>query len=297
MSEPEVLSDARRPAAGSPPVRPLLNSMRVLLVVAGVLVVLAGIQLFVFPLRTDRYFAWTISPAMTAVFLGAAYWSSAPFEFVASRARSWAEARIAVPTVFVFTTLTLVVTVVHRDRFHFGPEHQGWTRAVTWAWLAVYVVVPVIMATVWVRQVRVPGGDPPRRHPLPRWLTAVVGVQAVLFTGVGAALLVAPARSAWWPWTLTPLTGRAIGAWVVSLGVAAAHALVERDAVRVRPAAVADLAFAVLQAVALLRHGGDLDTGPMGWSVVVAVLVSMAVVGTVVLVRARDAHREVAGAG
>src|SRR3954470_7030798 len=125
--------------------RLLLASMRRLLVVAAVLVFLAGVPLFVFPLRTERYFAWTIDVPMTAVFLGAAYWSSRAFEWSASRRRWWCDARIAVPTVFVFTTLTLVATLVHVDKFHFGAEHAGWTRVVTWAWLAIYAVVPVLM--------------------------------------------------------------------------------------------------------------------------------------------------------
>ena len=34
--------------------------MRALLVAAAVLVFLAGVQLFVFPLRTETYFAWTV---------------------------------------------------------------------------------------------------------------------------------------------------------------------------------------------------------------------------------------------
>ena len=93
--------------------RLLTRPMRILLVVAGVLVFLAGVQLFVFPLRTDRFFAWTIAPPMTAVFLGASYWSALAFEWSAAAQRRWSDARIAIPTVFVFTTLTLVATLVH----------------------------------------------------------------------------------------------------------------------------------------------------------------------------------------
>ena len=88
----------------------------------------------------------------------------------------------------------------------------------------------------------------------------IVVVQAVAFLGMGAALFIAPVRaSGWWPWALTPLTGRAVGAWIFSLGVAAAHALWERDARRIRPAAWADVTFGLLQAVALLRHGNAVD--------------------------------------
>ena len=43
--------------------------------------------------------------------------------------------------------------------------------------------------------------------------------------GSAGRLLIAPtAVMALWPWTLTALTGRAIGAWLIGLGIAAGHA-------------------------------------------------------------------------
>jgi hypothetical protein len=126
--------------------------------------------------------------------------------------------------------------------------------------LAIYSIVPVLMTVLMVEQGRVRGEDPPRAVSPPLWLAALVLVQAVVLLGLGAALLVSPLRAAaLWPWTLTPLTGRAIGAWLFSLGVAAAHALREGDLARVRPAAVAYLTFAVLQAIAVARFPHTLD--------------------------------------
>lgn len=260
--------------------RPLLPSMRRLLVVAAVLVFLAGLQLFVFTERTERYFAWTIEPSLTAAFLGASYWSSAAFELSAARQRRWDRARIAVPTVFVFTSLTLVVTLVHLDRFHLGSEFELATQAVTWAWIAIYAVVPVLMAVVWWRQSRVPGTDVARSAPLGRGVRALVVAQAVLLLGIGLPLLVVPTWAApAWPWELTALTGRAIGAWLTSLGVAAVHALVEGDVERVQPAARAWVVFAVLQAWALVRYPSTFDwSSPSGW-IYLALLVSAFVVG------------------
>ena len=46
---------------------PVTRGMRVLLVVAAVLVFLAGLQLTVFPTRTAEWFSWTIDVPMTAV--------------------------------------------------------------------------------------------------------------------------------------------------------------------------------------------------------------------------------------
>ena len=67
--------------------------MRALLLVAAVLVFLAGLQLTVFPTRTADWFAWTIDVPMTAVFLGAAYWSSAVLEVAGARSSGWGRAR------------------------------------------------------------------------------------------------------------------------------------------------------------------------------------------------------------
>ena len=83
------------------------------------MVLLAGVPLFVGSEQTDQYFAWTIRPPLTAAVLGALYWSAVPFVFLSAREREWANARLAVPGVLVFTTLGLIATVLHADRFHF----------------------------------------------------------------------------------------------------------------------------------------------------------------------------------
>jgi hypothetical protein len=233
------------------------------------------VQLFVFPLRTDRYFAWTIDSPMTAVFLGASYWSAVGLEVGAGRAARWSGARIAVPAVFVFTTVTLVVTLVHLDSFHLDGDLPLGPRAVTWAWLAIYAAVPVLMVAATIAQRRestavpVPGG-------LPGAVRAVLVALAAVLLGLGVALLVAPGwADGAWPWPLTPLTGRAVGAWLVGLGTAAAHARLLDDRASLRPLGITGVVFGVLQIVALARHGEELDWGSApaaGYLAVIAVL-------------------------
>ena len=48
--------------------------------------------------------------------LGAGYLAAAVLEVVADRQASWTRAQVAVPSVLVFTTLTLMVTLLHLDR-------------------------------------------------------------------------------------------------------------------------------------------------------------------------------------
>ena len=94
------------------------------------------------------------------------------------------------------------------------------------------------------------------------------------------ALFITPEHTvSWWPWALTPLTGRATGAWAFSLGVAAVHALWENDVARVRPAAFAYAAFAVLETVSVLRFADDGDWSSASGIVYLAFLASSAVVG------------------
>src|SRR5918998_1417247 len=100
--------------------RLLSAGMRRLLFAAGVLIFAAGIQLFVFTELTATRFAWTVEPPLTAAFLGASYWARVALEWPPPAERGWPRARGAPPAVFVFTTLTLVATLLHLDRFHLG---------------------------------------------------------------------------------------------------------------------------------------------------------------------------------
>lgn len=274
-------------------VRPLSAAMRRLLQAATVLVFLAGLTLFTAPERTHEWFAWTVDPPVTAAFLGAAYWASATVEWTSARAATWAHARVAVPSVLTFTTLTLLVTLAHLDAFHLGDDKQALTRGIAGAWIAIYAIVPMLLAVVWVRQRRADGTDPEGSHPLPTWVRACCIVMAAALLGLGVWLLVRPEQVAeWWPWHLTPLTGRAIGAWFVGLGVSAASTAREGDARRVRPVAIGAVTLALLAAVALLRYPSDLTWSGGGAAVVIGLLTSWAVLGAVLLALARAEPRQ-----
>jgi hypothetical protein len=258
---PGTSSAAPAAVASAPePLAPVAPGLRRLLYVAAVLVFLAGVQLFVFPLRTARYFPWTVNPPMTAAFLGAAYWSALGLEIGAARARTWSRARIAIPGVLVFTVATLIVTLTHLSKFHLHAVPVS-ARAVTWAWLAVYTIVPILMVVTFLAQLRLatavlkPGG-------LPVPVRVILAALTALLLGLGLAMLVAPgwADSAW-PWPLTPLTSGAIGAWLLGLGAAAGHAFILNDRESLRPLGYTGVAFGILQTIALVLHGDAFDWG------------------------------------
>ena len=278
--------------------RRLSPAMRGLLVGFVLLTALATNQLYILSAHTDSYFAWTIKPPLTAAFLGAGYAAGLVLVLLGLRAQAWVEARIAVVTVAVFSALTLLATVLHRDRFHFSAEGSV-ARFAAWFWLGIYIVVPLALAVLIVLHQRRPGIDPPRRDPIPLWLAGAFALQGLIMLVVGVALYVAPSTARTiWPWTLTPLTARAVAAWLVAFGVAAVLTLVERDLSRLAAGAVAYTVFGVLELIALLRFGevGRWDT-PAG-IVYLVVLISVVPVGAAGcwLVADRARRRRAAGA-
>jgi hypothetical protein len=267
---------------GNPSSALMVPAMRRLLIFAAVLVFIAGAQLFILSDQTARFFAWTVDPPLTAAFLGAAYWASGVMEWLAARERFWVHARIAVPSVLIFTLLTLVATLIHIARFHFESSDPI-TLAATWAWLAIYVAVPPLMLYGLARQWRASTHDLAREDPLPMAVRVFFGVFAIVLLIVGVAFFVAPEATVYiWPWTLTPLTGRAVGAWLIGLGLTSAQLTRENDALRVRPAIVSALTLAILEIVALVRYSSDVDwTRLLAWVYIIFIVGLLLASGTI----------------
>lgn len=258
------------------------------------LTALATNQLYVLSAHTDAWFAWTILPPITAAFLGAGYAAGCLLMVLALRSGAWAYARVPVLTVVVFAWLTLVATLLHLDRFHFGAAGLV-AHAAAWFWLAVYVVVPPALTALAIAQEREAGRDPAPGPPAPGWLVAAFAAQGLLMCAIGAVLFVTPGTAdTVWPWRLTPLTARVVAAWLIAFGVAAVLALRRRDLDRLASGAAAYTLFGVLQLVAVARFG--LDAGPLSIAYVVLMASVVAVGATGTLAAARGRRRAAADA-
>jgi hypothetical protein len=251
-------------AADTPDIRPHSVGLRRFYYVAVLLVTSVGFFLFVLSESTDRWFAWTIQPPLTAAFLGANYWAAFFLAFLSAREPIWARTRITYAVSVVFTSLTLLATLLHLDKFKFD-------NANGWLWVIVYVTVPPLLVFLLPGQLRLPGGEPPRAAPIDRWLLPIMAVQGAIVLVIGTALIVAPSTSdSLWPWQLTPLTSRAVGAWLLALAAGLAVTLFERDWARIRVAAVTFTAGPLLQFVALARFSDTVNWNSAGiWAYLV----------------------------
>lgn len=254
------------PATG---VRQTAAGMHLVFWIGSILVSAAGIQLFVLSDHTDRLFAWTIKNPLTAAFLGAFYFTALVLAFLSGREQAWARARVGVTGVVVFISLTFVLTLKHLGLFHFHSNGLA-AKGAAYLWFVVYMLAPIGAVIAWISQLRSPGVDPPREHLLPAWFRAIVAIQGAIVLGVGLWLFVAAPNgdTAIWPWTLTPLTARAIAAWMIGLGLVLALAVYENAWERIRNALGAYVVLGVLELVALARypHVKGLDWGaPKSW--------------------------------
>jgi peptidoglycan/LPS O-acetylase OafA/YrhL len=219
------------------------------------LALIAGLLLFAGATRTDDYFAWTIEPPQTAAFLGAAYWSAAILFRWASVQRQWERVRIAAFPEFTVAILLLVATELHLDKIHsdlFG-----------YFWVAAYAVaVPVLIYLVASDETDDSAGGHDPALPMPGWLRLALALQAVAFAVYGAGLFVAPSGfDAAWPWTLTPLTARAIGAFLLGFALAAVMAVRADCLRRFRGAALTYAALGALQLLGAALHSSDFHGG------------------------------------
>ena len=247
--------------------RTVIPAFRWLLGPSVVLAIGASASLYLRPDDTDEFFAWTIQPPLTAALLGAAFGGTLVLFALALRETVWANARIVIPAPLTLSTLLLIATLIHLDKFHL--DEGGVAAVVAWIWLVVYIIVPPVFVVVTVLQLRAPGGDPLRSVPAPSWLRGAMLVYGGAAVIGGAILFVIPEEVApHWPWAITPLTGRAVAAWLVGLGVAGLQAVYEADFRRLRAAVGGFSVIGGLGLLAVARFSDDVDWDVGGWMLV-----------------------------
>jgi hypothetical protein len=175
----------------------------------------AFVILYWFPGRTADLWAWTIMPEMTAMFMGGGYLAGAWLFLRIATSAQGHKANVALVAVSVFTLLLLLATLFHWDRFNH--DHVSF-----WAWLALYVVTPVLLPVLWFNNRRTDPGVPTPEDvvipPVVRGLMTAGGALALIFALV---MFVRPTLVLEeWPWTLTPLTARTLSAFIAFPAVA-----------------------------------------------------------------------------
>src|SRR2546421_11190695 len=178
------------------------------------LVVAFGI-LYLFPDHTRELFAWTIQPRMSAMLLGAAYIGGSYFFVRVATLARWHWVKVGFLPVTTFATLMGIATILHWDRFNHGSISF-------FAWAGLYFTTPFLVFLLWLRNRSTDPGPTDTSHELrvPNLVRLVIGIVGSLTLLTSIVLFVEPGlMMSAWPWQLTPLTARVMGALFALTGV------------------------------------------------------------------------------
>jgi hypothetical protein len=190
----------------------VLPATRLLAAIIVPFLVVAFVVLYPWPTDTHRWFAWTIKPTMTPMVLGSAYLGGAYFFVRVFRSSQWHTVKAGFVPVAMFASCLGIATIIHWDKFN----HR---HIAFWIWALLYFTTPFLVLGVFARNQAVdqdPSTDELRLPPTARMLIALAGLAALV---LGLYTFLFPSRAIdIWPWALTLLTARVIGA-ILMLGV------------------------------------------------------------------------------
>ena len=262
----------------------MTSTLRLILLGFAGLALIAGFLLFAGASETDDWFSWTIEPPLSAAALGAFYWAAFALLLAGSRARSWAGARPIAYPVLVIAVVLLVITLVHLDRFHTD-------RLFGVFWVAAYAVAPPLLL-YGIAVTRGGAGPAAEGRPLPGLLRAALLVEGAVMLAAAAVMLLAPDSAAdLWPWALTPLTSRALGAFILGVALVGLFVAWENRLVLFEGTSLAYLALGILQLLAVALHSGDLGEDSASTAIYLAFLGLVVVTGAYGSIAARAFSR------
>jgi hypothetical protein len=176
--------------------------------------------LFIFPYETEMLFAWKIQPSMSAMMLGSAYAGGIYFFAGVLRNKQWHQVKVGFLPVITFASLLGIATILHWDKFNHS--HVSF-----FAWVGLYFTTPFIVSFVWLRNRNQDTGNLGDKDTIiPYMARLIMGAFGSVTLAISLFLFLQPSMIiSLWPWTLTPLTARVMGAMfalpgLVGLGIA-----------------------------------------------------------------------------
>lgn len=253
------------PASGARDDRVVTSTKVLSVFIAPFLIVAFGL-LYGFPGETQRLFAWTIKPTMTPMVLASAYLGGFYFFCRVPFERRWAAVKSGFLSVALFACLLGVATILHWEKFNHRHIAFG-------LWAGLYFVAPFLVVAAWLNNRRFAAPPQPDERTLSGPARLVIGIVGALALATGLVMFVAPDQMmAVWPWFLTPLTCRVMGA-IFCLGSAGIFVMSDPRWINVKLMLQVELIMLVLILLAAVRaHDEFLTDRPLTWIMLIGFL-------------------------
>ena len=230
----------------------------------------AFVILYLFPTHTGRLWAWQIPATMTSMVLASAYAGGAYFFLHVQREEQWHRISTGFLAVTTFAALLGVATLLHWQKFLH--DHVAF-----WLWAGLYFTAPFVVIGAWFSNRHYAA---PRRDGdvlLGRVESGLVALVGLVALGQGVVMFVRPSAVIdLWPWPLTALTCRVIGA-VFCLGCAGIRSWPDPRWSSIRVMVQVEGVMLALMLLAAVRAHDEMIAGrALTWPLLVGALLTLA---------------------
>jgi hypothetical protein len=213
----------------------------------GLLALWVGIWGCFFPNSVDTAIPWLVPPLHARV-LGALYFSAVAFTVGGIMARHYAEVRIVVPVIAIWTGLLFVISLFYLGEFDYS-------RGPVWFWFGSYLLYPLI--GVWLMWHDRSRHETISGPPLPTWGRRYLLAQGVVVTTLALALLLTPEFMVnVWPWKITRLLAQIYSSPFLAYGLSSLVLSRQRTWLEVRILVISSFVFAFGVLLASFIHLG-----------------------------------------
>ena len=237
------------------------------------------------PASVQNGIPWFAPPLHSRV-IGAIYLSAVVFCFGSVFARGYAEVRVVMPMIAIWTGVIFLVSPLYLTA-------ADYRRPPIWIWFVAYLLYPLIaLWLMWAHRAAGAGEG----AALPAWARGYFLLQGIFLTVVGALLLVLPdVMIRAWPWALTSQLAQIYAGPVLCYGIASLLLGRVRSYAEARIAVAGMLVFALAVLVASVIHRATFASVNISVVIWFASLVIAIVALELVLVRAWRATMRPAG--
>lgn len=223
------------------------RNQKIYFAAVGLLALWVGIWGYFIPNHVDKAIPWLVPP-FHARFLGALYLSATTFTIGGIMSQYYAEVRVMVRVILIWTGMLFIVSLFYLDEFDYS-------RTQIWIWFGAYIIYPLI--ALWLmwhdRNLRenIPGAS------LQAWVQGYLAAQGIFVTILALALLLFPTfMVSVWPWKITRLLAQIYSAPFLAYGLSSLmlSRLQTWAEIRVVVTATFVFAFGVLLASFIHRH-------------------------------------------
>lgn len=225
---------------------PVTNGQRIYFGAVGLLALWVGVWGYFIPTRVDQAIPWLVPP-LHARFLGSMYLSGMTFMIGGLLSRYYAEVRVMIRVILIWTGMLFVVSLFYLNEFDYS-------RTQVWIWFGAYIIYPLI--ALWLMWNDRNLHENIRGDNLPAWVRGYLMAQGIIVTLLALALLLFPDFMVTvWPWNITRLLAQIYSAPFLAYGLSSLmiSRLKTWDEIRVVVTATFVFAFGVLLASIIHR--------------------------------------------